>query len=129
MAVPFTPTPRTPDHIPQAPLQSTWHDADGVGWAIGYVLKFERFRNMLAGSLTCAWDAAYDKTRKTCTGVDNCWPAAMATCANAEDIQICLAFAQRNNLPVAIRIKPAPIDQQFAADGILILDISSCGEV
>ncbi len=129
MAVPFTHTPRTPDHIPQAPLQSVWYDTDGVGWAIGYVLKFERFRNMLRGSLICAWDVGYDKTRKAYTGVDTCWPAAMATCANTDDIQICLAFAQRNNLPVAVRIKPSPIDRQFAADGILIIDISNCEEV
>lgn len=109
--------------------EAIWYDKDGVGWDVGYVLQFERFRNTLAGTLVCAWDSGYDKTRKVWTGMHDCWPAAMARCCNTEDIQVCLAFAEQNNLPVAIRVKPAPIDKQFAASGVLILDTSACGAV
>lgn len=123
--IPATPPLQTTSHQKEA----IWYDRDGIGWDVGYVLQFERFRNTLAGSLICAWDTGYDKTRKVWTAIDDCWPAAMARCANAEDIQICLTFAQQNNLPVAIRVKPAPIDRQFAENGVLILDTSACGAV
>ena len=101
-----------------------WVDHSGVEWDMDYVAHFESLRSAIGGSLTCAWDEAYEHIRtQWLEGIDR-WPAAMIQCQEEFDIQVCLAFAQRFDIPIAIREEGQVIDQSVS-DGVLLIDLSA----
>lgn len=100
-----------------------WYDEAGVGWDIDYVAQFEALRSAISGALICPWDANYDKKRAECLdGVDS-WPSAMAECLQVSDMQVCLAFAWKYDLSIAIR-EEGHLVEKSVPDGALVIDLS-----
>ncbi len=101
-----------------------WYDESGVGWDITYVERFESLRVQLHGMLVCVWDPAYDETRAICTGNLEYWPAAMAQCLSADELLTCVAFAEKYDVPIAVRADGMTLEEQSINNGDLLIDVS-----
>ena len=105
----------------------TWVDAAGAEWDLDYVTRFERLRSSIRGTVICAWHPEYEATRKTWLGSIDKWPAAMVLCLEDTDIETACAFAEKFDLPIALRSAEYALSDQALSDGALVIDVSLVG--
>lgn len=92
-----------------------------------FLMKQESFatlKNTLEGSLILPADAAYSEARKVYNGMIDKYPAAIALCKSAEDVQACVRMARQHNLLLAVRGGGHNAGGLGIADDALVIDLS-----
>jgi FAD/FMN-containing dehydrogenase len=80
--------------------------------------------NSLQGRLVGKGDADYDTLRKVYNGMIDKRPAAIAQCADVQDVITCVDFARENNIPLAVRGGGHNAGGLGLADNALVIDLS-----
>lgn len=103
---------------------TTWTDSDGVEWDVDHINQFEGLRRSVQGMTFCPWNEDYEDTRTHWLGNVKRWPSAMVICITRDDIEACCAFAQKNNISIALYSPEYPLTESSLLDGSLVLDLS-----
>jgi len=90
---------------------------------------FEALQTELSGDLILPDNPNYDATRTIWNAMINKYPAAIAECRNAEDVQKCLRFGQKNGLEISIRGAGHNIAGNSICDAGLVIDFASMRSV
>jgi FAD/FMN-containing dehydrogenase len=85
----------------------------------------QQLQQALRGPLILPGDAAYDAGRRVWNAMIDRRPAAIARCLGAADIQACVRFARRHDLPFTLRGGGHNIAGLAVADGALMIDLSA----
>jgi FAD/FMN-containing dehydrogenase len=83
----------------------------------------------LAGEVISARQGEYDAARKVWNGMIDKRPAAIARCADADDVAAAISFAAEYGLPLAIRGGGHNVAGTAVADDGLVVDLSAMREV
>lgn len=83
----------------------------------------------LQGPLLCAGDDGYDDARALWNGLTVRSPAAIARCADTEDVQTAVRFATEHDLLVAVRGGGHNVAGTAGIDGGLVIDLSDMTDV
>ncbi|TVP66927.1 MAG: FAD-binding oxidoreductase [Nitriliruptor sp.] len=83
----------------------------------------------LRGDLLRPDDAGYDEARALWNGMTVRRPAAIAHCADSEDVRTCVRFAAAHDLLLAVRGGGHNVAGTAGADGALVIDLSAMNDV
>lgn len=86
-------------------------------------------KNMLEGELILPSEQSYDEARKVYNGMIDKRPAAIAKCANINDVITCVNFARRNDILLSIRGGGHNAGGLGIADDALVIDLSRMKEI
>jgi len=87
------------------------------------------FRDALSGSLMLPGNPKYDETRKIWNGMIDKYPALIAQCADAADVQTAVTFARDSAILLAVRGGGHSWPGKSVCDGGLMLDLSQMKRV
>ena len=83
-----------------------------------------QLRAALHGEVILPWDAAYEPARRVWNGAIDRYPAVIARCADAEDVQRAVAFGRESHLDIAVRGGGHSFPGFSTTDGGLVIDLS-----
>ena len=87
------------------------------------------FGEALDGTLMLSGHPRYDETRKIWNGMHDKYPALIAQCANAQDVQKAVTFASERALLLAVRGGGHSWPGKSVCDGGMMLDLSQMRQV
>lgn len=88
-----------------------------------------RFRSALHGELILPGDAHYETARRVWNAAIDRYPAIIARCVDAHDVQLAVEFARNQNLEIAVRGGGHSFPGLSTTDGGLVIDLSSMKNV
>ena len=83
----------------------------------------------LNGTLMLSGHPQYDETRRIWNGMHDKYPALIAQCANAQDVQAAVTFARERDLLLAVRGGGHSWPGKSVCDGGMMLDLSQMRRV
>jgi FAD/FMN-containing dehydrogenase len=86
-------------------------------------VPFARLREQLAGALVLPDSTDYDQTRRIWNGMIDRRPAAIARCANANDVAHAVGFAREHRLLLAVKGGGHNVAGNAVCDGGLTIDL------
>jgi hypothetical protein len=89
----------------------------------------EQFATTLQGDLIRPDASTYDEARRVWNGLIDIQPAAIARCANVDDVRRGIAFARQHGLAVAVKGGGHSVSGKALVAGGLVLDLADLGEV
>ena len=91
--------------------------------------SFDALSTSLAGQLIRPDHHEYEAARTVWNGMIDKHPAAIARCANADDVALAVRFAAEHELPLAVRGGGHNVAGTAVVDGGLVVDLSSMCDV
>ncbi|MGK5682806.1 FAD-binding oxidoreductase [Actinoplanes sp. URMC 104] len=85
---------------------------------------FARLRTEFRGALLRPGDEGYDEARRVWNGAFDRFPALVARCTGAGDVQRAVRFARDNDLPIAVRGGGHSVQGYGVTDGGVTVDLS-----
>ena len=86
-------------------------------------------RECFAGEVIAPGHADYDAARRVWNGMIDRRPAAIARCADADDVAVAVRFAIEHELPMAVRGGGHNVAGTAVADGGIVVDLSQMRDV
>jgi FAD/FMN-containing dehydrogenase len=86
--------------------------------------RFQALSARLSGELVTPEQPAYDSLRRIWNGMIDKWPAAIARCANADDVAEAIRFATEAELPFSVRGGGHNVAGTSLVDDGLVIDLS-----
>jgi FAD/FMN-containing dehydrogenase len=86
--------------------------------------RFQALSARLSGELITPEQSAYDDVRRIWNGMIGKWPAAIARCANADDVAEAIRFATEAKLPFSVRGGGHNVAGTSLVDDGLVIDLS-----
>jgi FAD/FMN-containing dehydrogenase len=86
--------------------------------------RFQALGARLSGELVTPEQPAYDSLRRIWNGMIDKWPAAIARCANADDVAEAIRFATEAELPFSVRGGGHNVAGTSLVDDGLVIDLS-----
>jgi FAD/FMN-containing dehydrogenase len=86
--------------------------------------RFRELRARLSGELITPEQPGYDSVRRIWNGMIDKWPAAVARCANADDVSAAIRFATEAELPLSVRGGGHNVAGTSLVDDGLVIDLS-----
>ncbi|SDP52657.1 FAD/FMN-containing dehydrogenase [Actinopolyspora xinjiangensis] len=84
---------------------------------------FEQLRARFHGAIRTPWDADYARRREIFNAMIEDRPAAIAECADVEDVRRALGFAREHELEIAVRGGGHSVAGASLVDGGLVIDM------
>lgn len=92
-------------------------------------VPFDALASNLQGSLIRRHDAEYDSARAVYNGMINRYPAAIARCADADDVVTCVRFAREHGIDLAVRGGGHGAAGLCVGDDALVIDLSTMRDI
>jgi FAD/FMN-containing dehydrogenase len=86
--------------------------------------RFQALSARLSGELITPEQPGYDSVRRIWNGMIDKWPAAIARCANADDVAAAIRFAIDSELPFSVRGGGHNVAGTSLVDDGLVIDLS-----
>ena len=113
----------------------------GAGLAVPFVFRryaraedidparLKKLAESLKGQVIVPQDATYDSARKIWNARYDGHPAAIARCANADDVRRAVEFVRANNFAVAVRSGGHSFAGYSTCDGGIVIDLSALSDL
>ena len=88
-------------------------------------MNLDALRSQFRGEMLTPDSAGYDTARRLWNGMLNRRPAAIARCANADDVAAAVRFAVREGLYPAVRAGGHSVAGLGSVDDGLVIDVSA----
>jgi len=97
--------------------------------APAFTSALEELESRLSGRLIRPGDADYDSARRLWNGQINKYPALIAQCGTAEDVETAVTFARHHNLSVAVRGGAHNSNGFATVSNGLVIDLSQMKDI